>query len=783
MYKFFRNLSCLLCLILVFGGCRKKAFDAYYGRPTNLEPPIYQVLQSRGNFTNLLACIDKSGYKATLSAAGYWTFFAPNDAAFKKYFTDNNTSLDKISDSVARQIVSYCLVFNAFTTEHLPDYQSPSGYVPVNAYKRRTAYYSPLFKKAGGDTVYVEDNRNTGTYVTGDNNNKYIPYFYSTFMAAKNIGKNDYNYFWPNSTYTDFNVVNASVVNRDIIAENGVIQEIDQVVLPLPSIAEKLENKSDYSVFKNILNKFLVTYKAEPVYKLQYNSTTGKSVNNVYVKVYSPSLTFAPGNESYTKIEDNDAQEDGFTLFAPTNGPLIDYLNNTILEYYVPDASKRTAANLFDNLAVLPITVIQDFINAHMFLTTVWPTQFASKSNLTNEPPRFDPAADVVDRQFCSNGIFYGVNKVQAANVFSTVYARAYLDPKYSLMTRLLNLYIKPGVTSPGLKYAIFMMPDDVLAAMGYGFSAASNQFTFTSGTTVTSGGIPQAALQRLLGINIVPATIDGQVITPTMLAGDGIAETSLGEYIRWHNNTVASGANFQNNYTLTVTGTPRNYQNGTIYYLKNTTTGAGAIINNPTTNTDPTTGLGSIEAGLAKNAVTSADPYWDFNQYLLKSGAYNPGAHEVLGAQLGANYTVFVPTQAAMKQAVLDGVLPGTYTGTGSSKVFVSFNYAPTDPVQQALVTKFIQYHIINGTSIVPDGQKGGALGKGFDTFLKNETGQPYKIIVFNSVGGGFQLQDNLSRTAQLTPTNYNSFFPATSNYLGDRVVYHQINNYLKAN
>jgi hypothetical protein len=93
------------------------------------------------------------------------------------------------------------------------------------------------------------------------------------------------------------------------------------------------------------------------------------------------------------------------------------------------------------------------------------------------------------------------------------------------------------------------------------------------------------------------------------------------------------------------------------------------------------------------------------------------------------------------------------------------------------------MQYHILAET-IVPDGQKGGALGKGYPTLLKDETGKPKEIIVFNSGNGSdFQLEDGMARYAHLTPTNYNSFFPATSNYLGNNVVYQQIDNYLQSN
>src|SRR5476651_184760 len=102
MYKFQKNLFCLLLVLSVFSSCKKKAFDEHYERPATLAPPIYQVLQARGNFTNFLACADKAGYKDILNSQGYWTLFAPNDAAFAKFFADpanvakGITSLDKI---------------------------------------------------------------------------------------------------------------------------------------------------------------------------------------------------------------------------------------------------------------------------------------------------------------------------------------------------------------------------------------------------------------------------------------------------------------------------------------------------------------------------------------------------------------------------------------------------------------------------------------------------------------------------------------------------------------
>src|SRR5690349_417775 len=85
------KLKVLLCFlsVLVLTNCKDK-FDEYYERPEWLEAPIYQQLESKGNFKHFLGAIEKAGYKNTLSAAGYWTVFAPTDAAFEQYFAHNN---------------------------------------------------------------------------------------------------------------------------------------------------------------------------------------------------------------------------------------------------------------------------------------------------------------------------------------------------------------------------------------------------------------------------------------------------------------------------------------------------------------------------------------------------------------------------------------------------------------------------------------------------------------------------------------------------------------------
>jgi uncharacterized surface protein with fasciclin (FAS1) repeats len=249
MNRILRISSGFLFFLLFLTGCVKKEFEEYYARPDNLAPPIYQQLTARGNFKSLLVCIDKSGYKEILSRAGYWTFFAPNDAAFQNYFAGNGISnASSIDPEVAKQIVKFCLVYNAFRIDQLSNYQSSTGVIPDQAFKRKTVYYDFVQTEPGSGRKIVAANRN-GSYSAGDNNNKSIPYFLTSYMNAKGLSATDFNALFPGDSYTGVNVANANVVVSNIVAENGIIHEIDKVLLPLPSIEQYVATNPDYSEF------------------------------------------------------------------------------------------------------------------------------------------------------------------------------------------------------------------------------------------------------------------------------------------------------------------------------------------------------------------------------------------------------------------------------------------------------------------------------------------------------------------------------------------------------
>lgn len=731
MYHYSKQITILLLSLTVLFACKKK-FDEYYERPTTLAPPVYQQLQAKGKFKTFLAVIDKSGYKATLSAAGYWTVFAPNDSAFQVYFKDNNLSVETMDSAKARALVQYMLVYNAFEKDRIDDYQSNTGWMPDQAFRRRTAYYTSFYDDTmqnGTPIKAIQSNRNgSGTpYVSNDNNNKYIPYFTDVYFNSRTLTASDYNYFYPNSQYAGFNVAGAKVITRDITAENGVIHEIDRVLTPLQSIDEYLRSRPEYSEFRKLFEKYLVTYIINNDATNRYRLLTGDD-KQVYVKVYNSGLAFSPNNENYLKLQDNDAQQNSWTLFAPKNDALLEYQKNVLLEYY----------GSFDNT---PTSIILDFLNAHMWQTPVWPSKFSSTVNFVGEEARFNPQTDVFDRKILSNGMFYGTNKVQEANVFSTVYSRAYLDPKFSIMTRLLNTDLRFIITFPSSKFTLFMMPDAVLRAAGYDFNVNSNQYTFTppGGGTQQSGESVRQTLLRILNTSVIEGDLQD-------LSGSGIAEAYNGEFIKWNNNQVISSGTQDANKAVMVDSV-RTTKNGKVYYLNGlltfTTLNVGTHIKN----------LGG---------TSTASDFYYFSQYLVNTPSiYSSATGEINGIAPGTSYTVFVPSNAAIMQAVKDGVLPGDAV-TGIPKFT-----ALTEP-QKEQVSAFLLYHILAKKSLIPNGKESGS----FETLLKNPAGEVMPLTVI-SLPGSMQITDMNSRKANVIVSK--------SNNLSNRTVIHLVDNYLK--
>lgn len=735
-----KRMVLLLATTSILASCKKK-FDEYYERPDTLEPPIYQQLQSRGKFTTFLSLIDKAGYKNTLSAAGYWTLFAPSDSAFQAdtEFTAflqsrgfNNVSA--VDSATAQSIVQFLLVFNGFEQDRIDDYQSNLGWVVNSAFKRRTAYYTGFYKDttaAGQPLIAIANNRNNigganGNYIPADNNNKYIPIFTSDYFSGRGLSASDYSYLYPTSNFAGFNVGNAKVTEKNIAAENGVIHIIDRVVTPLMSIDQYMRSKPEFSELRKLFNTYMVQFLQNTDATHRYQVLTGRT-DDVFVKVYSFLLAFSPNNENYLKLQDNDGQRDGFSLLAPHNDSLQKYINTVLLESY-PSVSS------------LPTSIIADLLNAHMWQTTLWPSKFGSTNNFLGEPAYSNTGTDIIDKKVLSNGIFYGTKKVNEPNVFSTIYGRAYLNPKFSVMTRLLDYELRNIITNPAAKYVMFMMPNSVLTAQGYSYNPGANAWTYLTSTNDSN----RLNLLRILNTCVVE-TPNNELANLGLPGFNGIISTYGGECIRFNGNQIITAGTKDRGLTVTIDSV-KTSKNGKVVYLNNL--------------------LWFTYTSIAKHLEQLGSPpaseynlFW--NYFRNSPTVYNPTDASIIGTSGGSFYTILVPNNNAIRNAITAGLLPGTAATP---------NFTPATIADKVLVEKFLQYHIIDKRTIIPDGRDVGT----YPTLLKNAAGDPVSVSV-TYPAGIFELSDVQNRKARQ--------IAGQGNELSNRTVIHLLDNYLRYN
>ncbi|MGV3706269.1 MAG: fasciclin domain-containing protein [Arcticibacter sp.] len=737
MKRSIRNLLCFLTIVLLFSNCRKQEWDDYYGRPNDLAAPIYQQLKAKGQFNTLLSVIDKSGYKEILGNAGAWTLFAPTDAAFTQFFQERGISgVDQMDTTMARKIALYGLVYNPYRKDQLTTFQTSAGGQQNAAFRRRTAYYDFVYTENGRKVV--DNNRNGVTTVVNDNNNKYLPYYIDSYLSSNGLATSDYSALYGGKTFSGFNVGDAQVIEADVPAENGVIHVVDRVLFPLPNIEQHISSNPEYSEFKKLLDR-MVSYIPSADYTQRYRVLSGLA-DQVYIKTYDPALAFSPVNEGYLAATATDGQSASWSIAVPTNQAVKDYMK-VLLEN-------------FGSIENAPPSVILSFLNSHMWTGTLWPSQLTATPNAYSEYPTF-ATSNVVERKALSNGNFYGLNKVQEANVFRTVYGKPYLDPKYALMNRAIDgSDLRAVLVVPSIQYTLFMISDTQMQQAGFSYNTNTGQWGYTApGVSVVYDATSLARLNRFVQTSVLktPADEFGN------LAGEGVAETYNGEYVKFKNQRVYGSGNIEDNTFVTVDSV-KTAVNGRVYY----TTGNLKFAEN---NVTP----GSSLEKLARSTDPAiSNKFSHFFDFVVGSSLWKASDKSILGVDAGSFYTLFVPTNEAIEDAVKAGMLPGDRTS--GKPLFVA---AQQTQAFRNAVERFISYAIINKTTVAADGKKTGNQ----PTLLKDNKGDSRLLqISYQNAANPMSMEVKDDSAAGTKATINYSF----SNNLTNRALIHSINKVL---
>ncbi|HEY5593471.1 MAG TPA: fasciclin domain-containing protein [Paludibacter sp.] len=780
----------LLSLVLILlVRCNDK--DAYFERPGWLEPPIYQVLQNQGKFTNYLKCVDRTLYASILKTGGLYTVFAPNDEAFAKYLVSKNlASVSDIPDSLVTKIVSYSIVYNNYSFAHLTDVLN-RGWDSLASTKKKTTYYESIHQeKILGKTAWAFD---MPIYSLNLQNNKYIPFYLSPVFEngrSASQAKVDFEMFY-NTPYTGRNVQSASILTQDMYAENGVAHEVDQVLEPLPTL-EKLLDNPDYSEFKRIINQtditgnpYFISYTFSKDATSYFNlAFPTKNINEVFTKYYSGLSVWINVERTFTSAADENG---GSTIFAPNNAAVTKFYTDKLAIFY-PGGIQN-----------VPPQILLYFINAQMTNDLVWPDTYKGSLNAWGESfnGKGNLGADFNKADYptvapASNGLFYGSNNYIKSSYFETVFSEIFLNPNYSYLNNAFNAYFSLTLQQELRKcelngnlqenYTVLLPTTEQLQSDGFNWVWLSGStFGFTNTNSLIGTFDAPTRMQRLVRSHIFKRLKNQQVncaltnfITDPGFAsaygGYSFAVNDYGDMIRYKNNQIQMVGNFDDNDV--VTATPyKTFLNGQVFKIDKMLQYSKRV-------SLPTVPEGYKSKDLLTYIMdaSSKNVFMDkFKNYLIL--CLKGETTDLAGLSNDVTYTIFVPTNTAMDKAVANGDLPDyalLQSGDAAAKIKAS---------------KFIFYHILKGKIFADDGltyiMPNDLVIKEetWPTALKDVIDETYLAVRKDASGNLIVSSQSLSagktysakvRTATVTRGTTHS------NFFGGKAVIHEINDYL---
>lgn len=488
----------LLLSVLIapfLAGCNKE-FDEHYKQPGWLKGSAYEVLSERGEYSMFLQAADRVQFGLVLKGQGLCTVFAPTNTELRKYFDAkgwggvDDAPLDELSTLIGFHIVQY-----SFSPQMLTNYQ-PSGANAAEVgpagmyYKQKTFGRLPIREM----TVTSFDDQ------TGDNTQKvnvfmrekYLPVLSSTLMQTKGLSDFKYNFemiyandkdSWRGDGPGQIYAANASVLNPSgkleeaaLPADNGYVYLINEVMEPVPSIYDVMDNNPDYSLYFSMYNRFAIF-----VYDAALSAMYGETSNDSLFLLYHNSLpqigsewTYAPvANAGYNQFQ---ATGRAFNAFAPTNAATDEFVSNFFSEFGSVSNLPLLHTAYFVNSQILDNTPGTTATAANARKGIVLPGEFrmndgdggtARIKTIYGDPFVFNVDASPLI-QMCTNGIFYGADKVTIPGPFKSTTAPVFQSPNYQIF---LNMLHKTGnilqLASKEVAYTLFVPTDEALESYG----------------------------------------------------------------------------------------------------------------------------------------------------------------------------------------------------------------------------------------------------------------------------------------------------------------------------
>ena len=799
-YRLDRMLIILVIGITFFASCVEENYNANHS-PEWLGASIYDYLKTDKHYTNYVKLIDDLGYTETLSKTGSKTLFVANDSAFDKFFSTNVwgvKSYNQLTLAQKKLILNFGMINNAYTSDNLPNYFDVS--LQTGAAMRRvtgTSIYDSIPYDSGNQlplSSYFNKYRTRGIHILKDNTALTITQFTQKQMDQVLITDDDFSFLTGSiRVKNDIHIYGNKVIKRDVTCKNGYIDVLDKVMVPPMNMAQYIKSNSSTQIFSKLLDRFCAPY-FNPGNTLEYNQlqlahSELPVIDSIFTKKYFSALggaiqypgadgrangaaisnelwlPFDPGWNSYVNGA-TAVQADMAAMFVPSDAAMTDYFNNGVLKSY----------GTWENV---PDKIIMSFLQRHMRVSLIGsvPSRFDKMMDAQNSVLPVQKGDITPGNVYLGvNGAVYITNKVYPPDEYSSVYAPVLFGNN----TKVFDWFIKNYVNGVFLykfyllslvnTYSFFVPTDDVfnkyIDPIAYSKTMpAAIKFWYNTKTSAVNATIykydktnPSAVLTSKDSVAIITNqnfilnrlldVMDSHIVVGGVESGNNYYLSKGNNVIRvtgsGDNMTVEGGGDITMGTVVHVTSA-FTQSNGHTYYIDKP-------IQTP---------LESVYKVLGEN-----DAFSGF--YQLLSGF--PTGSEIFKSMKGMdynvkflntyNYTVYVPTNAAINNAIQTGIIT-PWVSQGS---IVGINDMTDATQKAAAITKldlFLRYHFqdnsifVNGKSITNKYYTTAALkNDDLPSLFGTNKGKFYQLIV-NVSGSDVTLSTETGKTVKVLSTN----------------------------
>ena len=790
-----------LCLLAGAGLTQSCTKDVLEGQPEWLGNSIYDELKSYGNYNYTIRLIDDLGQTSVLSQTGSKTIFIADDAAFEDFFQKNSWGVRKYEDlsTGQKKILLYSsMINNAYLIELLSNL---GGNPPQQGLcMRRETAVSVLDSVGRMSPGVMPDNGYWNYYKTTgksilllrDNTGKPMIHFLPAYMKYNKITSSDLEKLTngESSSISDSWVNGKKVIESDITCKNGYIHKVDGVMTQSDNMAQIINSHANMGTFARMMNRFAAPYydaaatkeynrlynSADSVFTLKYFASTANTGNygsqakgelstDPKGNVVESKLLFDPGWNQYypTGAADKDLHSDCGAMLVPSNAALETWWNG----------GGKVLKDMYGSWDNVPTKVLVKLVNLGMvnsFVETV-PSKFSNiVDNSTKKSIGIQPA-DVDSCFMGCNGVVYLLNKVYAPADYSSVSFPALVNENtmnvlYWAISSIPDNSFEPYLNSMDSKYSFFIPTNQAMLnyvdPCSYGNTTqVLYQFYFDDDTktvkahrykynlsTQTKGEALTDATDAQVNNRLVDL-VNNLIVVGNVEDGKTYYKTKSGGYLKIENAgtagfmTVEGGLQSEYGRKLTVSN---------IFDMGESGNGKSYILNTQM----PMTSQKSTKAILKAHSEFSKFYSLIENSGLMSSKTTSgTGADDNITLFDAYNYTVYVPTNAAIEDLHNKGYLPYPSDIDNLSAADFGGDATKLSAAKKELknrIINFVKYHIQDNSVIIGGEEQNSTK---FESFTNNLSTKRYYNLTVTSDANNLTVTDHTNHSYKVVKTN----------------------------